>query len=55
MEIVILPDAAAVGRAAASVIADVVRRKPEGAIGLATGSSRLAMMKRAMWAVLTTA
>ncbi|MCL2515559.1 MAG: glucosamine-6-phosphate deaminase [Microbacteriaceae bacterium] len=43
MEIVILPDAAAVGRAAASVIADVVARKPEGALGLATGSSPLAI------------
>lgn len=43
MEIVILPDGAEVGRVAASVIADVVARKPDGAIGLATGSSPLAI------------
>ncbi|GAA4177242.1 glucosamine-6-phosphate deaminase [Gryllotalpicola koreensis] len=43
MEIVILPDAAEVGRVAASVIADVVARKPDGVIGLATGSSPLAI------------
>lgn len=43
MEIVILSDAAEVGRVAASVIAEIVRRKPDGAIGLATGSSPLAI------------
>jgi glucosamine-6-phosphate deaminase len=41
MEIVIMPDADEVGRVAASVVADVVARKPDGAIGLATGSSPL--------------
>src|SRR6201999_3656319 len=45
MEIVILPDAAEVGRVAASVIAQVVKRKPDGAIGLATGSSPLAIYR----------
>jgi len=43
VEIVILPDSAEVGRVAASVIADVVARKPDGALGLATGSSPLAI------------
>ncbi|WP_022882588.1 glucosamine-6-phosphate deaminase [Gryllotalpicola ginsengisoli] len=41
MEIVIQADADEVGRVAASVIADVVARKPDGALGLATGSSPL--------------
>ncbi|HEY0247474.1 MAG TPA: glucosamine-6-phosphate deaminase, partial [Gryllotalpicola sp.] len=41
MEIVILPDAVEVGRVAASVVADVVGRKPDGVIGVATGSSPL--------------
>jgi len=43
MEIVILPDAAAVARLGAAVIADVVRRKPEAVLGLATGSSPLGL------------
>lgn len=43
MEIVILPDAAEVGRVAASVVAEVVARKPDGVLGLATGSSPLAI------------
>lgn len=43
MEIVILPDAAEVGRVAAAVVAEVVERKPDGVIGLATGSSPLAI------------
>jgi len=43
VEIVILPDADEVGRVAASVIADVVERKPDAVIGLATGSSPLAI------------
>lgn len=41
MEIVILPDAAAVGAAAAARIAAVVRRQPRAVLGLATGSSPL--------------
>jgi glucosamine-6-phosphate deaminase len=41
MEIVILPDGAAVGSAAAARIAAVVRRKPEAVLGLSTGSSPL--------------
>ena len=41
MEIVILPDGAAVGAAAADRIAAVVRRNPEAVVGLATGSSPL--------------
>ncbi|GAA4741818.1 glucosamine-6-phosphate deaminase [Amnibacterium soli] len=41
MEIVILPDGAAVGEAAAARIAAVVRQKPEAVLGLSTGSSPL--------------
>jgi glucosamine-6-phosphate deaminase len=41
MEIVILPDGAAVGAAAADRIAAVVRRNPAAVLGLATGSSPL--------------
>ncbi len=41
MEIVILPDAAAVGAAAAARIAAVVRAKPQAVLGLSTGSSPL--------------
>ncbi|WP_375388000.1 glucosamine-6-phosphate deaminase [uncultured Amnibacterium sp.] len=41
MEIVILPDAAAVGDAAAARIAAVVRREPAAVLGLSTGSSPL--------------
>jgi len=41
MEIVILPDGAAVGAAAAARIAAVVRRNPRAVLGLATGSSPL--------------
>ena len=41
MEIVILPDGAAVGAAAADRIAAVVRRSPTAVLGLATGSSPL--------------
>ncbi len=43
MEIVILPTPAEVGRVAAALVAEVIARKPEGAIGLATGSSPLAI------------
>lgn len=43
MEIVILPDAAEVGRVAASKIAQTVASKPDAVIGLATGSSPLAI------------
>lgn len=41
MEVVILPTPAEVGRAAASMIAEIVLRKPTAAFGLATGSSPL--------------
>lgn len=41
MEVVILPDARAVGRAAAARIAAVVRRSPAPVLGLSTGSSPL--------------
>jgi glucosamine-6-phosphate deaminase len=41
MEIVILPDAEAVGVAAAARIAAIVRAKPEAVLGLSTGSSPL--------------
>jgi glucosamine-6-phosphate deaminase len=41
MEVVILPDAAAVGAAAAARIAAVVRHKPDAVLGLSTGSSPL--------------
>ncbi|ROS59096.1 glucosamine-6-phosphate deaminase [Frigoribacterium sp. PhB160] len=39
MEIIVLPDAAEVGRVAALKIAQVVERRPEAVLGLATGSS----------------
>ena len=42
MEVIILADAAAVGRVAALKIASVFREKPDGVLGLATGSSPLA-------------
>jgi glucosamine-6-phosphate deaminase len=41
MDVVILPDAAAVGAAAAARIAAVVHRDPEAVLGLSTGSSPL--------------
>lgn len=40
-EVVIVPDAEAAGELAASRIADVVRRKPDAVLGLATGSTPL--------------
>ena len=43
MEVVILPGVVEVGRVAASVVAGVVARRPEGVLGLATGSSPLAI------------
>ena len=43
MEIVILPDAAAVGRSAAAKIADIIERRPDAVLGLATGSSPVAI------------
>ena len=43
MEIVILPTPAEVGRLAARKIAQVITRKPTAVIGLATGSSPLAI------------
>ncbi|MGY1604727.1 glucosamine-6-phosphate deaminase [Geodermatophilus sp. SYSU D00815] len=39
MEVVLLPDADAVGRLAAAKVAAVVRRRPGAVLGLATGSS----------------
>jgi glucosamine-6-phosphate deaminase len=41
MEVFLLPDADAVGEAAAARIAAVVKRKPEAVLGLSTGSSPL--------------
>lgn len=46
MEIVIQPDADAVARVAASVIAQVVSRKADAVLGLATGSSPLGVYER---------
>ena len=43
MEIVILPTSAEVGRAAAAKIAHLVARRPEAVLGVATGSSPLAI------------
>ena len=43
MEIVILPDAAAIGGLAADAIANLLQRKPDAVLGLATGSSPLAI------------
>src|SRR5919107_3219233 len=43
MEIVILPTPAEVGRLAARKIAQVIARKPDAVVGLATGSSPLAI------------
>lgn len=39
MEVVIVPDAGAVGQVAAGAVADLVARRPEAVLGLATGSS----------------
>ncbi|MEO7132226.1 MAG: glucosamine-6-phosphate deaminase [Dermatophilaceae bacterium] len=50
MEIIILPDADHIGRLAAAVIADEVRRKPTAVLGLATGSSPLGIYRQlAQW------
>ena len=43
MEIVILPDATQIGHLAGGIIADALRRKPDAVLGLATGSSPLAI------------
>ena len=43
MEIVILPTPAEVGRLAARKIAQIITRKPDAVVGLATGSSPLAI------------
>src|SRR5919107_1303952 len=43
MEVVVLPSPAEVGRLAARMIAQLIRRKPAAVIGLATGSSPLAI------------
>lgn len=39
MEIIILPDAAEVGRVAGAKIASIIARRPQAVVGLATGSS----------------
>ncbi|MGH3350980.1 MAG: glucosamine-6-phosphate deaminase [Nocardioides sp.] len=41
MEVVILPDAAAIGVAAADLVEDLLRDRPDAVLGLATGSSPL--------------
>jgi glucosamine-6-phosphate deaminase len=46
MEIIILPTAVEVGNTAAAIIAQVVSDRPESTIGLATGSSPLAIYAR---------
>lgn len=43
MRVIVEPDAASVGRRAARFVADLVRRKPGCVLGLATGSTPLAM------------
>ncbi|HWU59173.1 MAG TPA: 6-phosphogluconolactonase, partial [Microbacteriaceae bacterium] len=43
MEIIILPTADEVGRVAARKIAQIITRKPEAVVGLATGSSPVAI------------
>ncbi len=43
MEIVILPDSPAIGSLAADAISSLLRRKPDAVLGLATGSSPLAI------------
>lgn len=43
MEIVILPDTQAIGSLAADAITDLLARKPDAVLGLATGSSPLAI------------
>ena len=43
MEIVILPDTAAIGSLAADAIGSLLARKPDAVLGLATGSSPLAI------------
>ena len=43
MEVLVLPDAGAVARAAADVVQDLVARTPAAVLGLATGSSVLGL------------
>src|SRR3954467_1681461 len=43
MEIVILPDNQAIGSLGADAVEDLLRRKPDPVLGLATGSSPLAI------------
>ena len=43
MEIVILPDSQAIGALGADAIANLLQRKPDAVLGLATGSSPLAI------------
>lgn len=43
MEIIVAPDAAGVATAAAGIVVDLVRSKPDAVLGLATGSSPLGL------------
>ena len=43
MEIVILPDNQAIGSLGADAVEDLLRRRPDAVLGLATGSSPLAI------------
>ena len=43
MEIVILPDNAAIGRLGADAVGNLLQRKPAAVLGLATGSSPLSI------------
>jgi len=43
MEIVVLPDGQAIGALGADAIANLLQRKPDAVLGLATGSSPLAI------------
>jgi len=43
MEIVILPDSRAIGSLGADAVENLLRRKPDAVLGLATGSSPLAI------------
>ena len=43
MEIVILPDSQAIGSLGADAVENLLRRKPDAVLGLATGSSPLAI------------
>lgn len=45
MRVIIVPDGAAVGQRAARFVADLVRRKPDCVLGLATGSSPVGLYR----------